>query len=101
MCMVKLVAFVPVVRVRYLAAPAIVEKNLNKEVLEKTPILFCHGDSDPMVLPAWGKSSFDKVKEWGAVDARMKVYKGMQHSACEAELNDVAAFVQEVVPGKQ
>lgn len=83
---------------RYLACPGAVKDGLSEQALQHTPMLFCHGDADPMVRPEWGAASFNQVKEWGGADVRMKTYPGMEHSACEEELRDVVNFVSEVVP---
>ena len=81
----------------YMPCPDQIKDNVNQEVIDKTPILFCHGTADPMVKMDWGKKSMEYLKELGA-DTRWKTYPGMEHSACVEEFQDVVAFVQDTLP---
>ncbi len=49
----------------------------------KTPILQCHGDSDPMVPLDWSKLSVAKMQSMGFTDISFKTYKGLGHSSTE------------------
>jgi len=62
-----------------------------------TPVLFCHGDADQVVKYGFGVASADALKAAG-VPVAFKTYGGMGHSACPAELSDVAAFLSERLP---
>ena len=62
-----------------------------------TPVLFCHGDADEVVKYAFGTASADALKAAG-VPVAFKTYRGMGHSACPAELSDVANFLAERLP---
>jgi len=76
-----------------------------------TPVLFCHGDEDDVVqiqcarsrdagltqTNAGARASAARVKEAGATRVDFKTYRGMEHSACRAEIDDVIAFVRAVV----
>ena len=83
---------------RYLPSPSVVEENINKDAVRDLPMLFCHGDADPMVLPKWSALSVEKVREWGATNVERKTYPGMEHAACIEELEDVIEFVKKVMP---
>jgi predicted esterase len=69
------------------------EYDLNRE----TPILMCHGDSDPVVPTAFGKSSSEALKEQG-FKVTFTVYPGMAHSACVEELDEVQDFLSKCLP---
>jgi len=62
-----------------------------------TPVLFCHGDADEVVRHEFGVLSADALKAAG-VPVTFKTYRGMGHSACPAELGDVADFLTERLP---
>lgn len=62
-----------------------------------TPVLFCHGDADEVVRFEFGSKSADALRAAG-VPVTFKTYRGMAHSACPAELSDVADFLAEVLP---
>ncbi|GAB0134212.1 hypothetical protein EsDP_00002593 [Epichloe bromicola] len=71
------------------------EGNANKA----TPIFMGHGDRDPLVLYDLAKDSEKALKNMG-YDVTFKTYRGMQHSACLDELNDVEAFIGDKLPPK-
>ena len=71
------------------------------------PVLMCHGDSDEVVPPRWGRGSFESLVRpqgddttsgqelsLGLRNAEWKEYSGLGHSASEAELSDVSAFLR-------
>lgn len=63
----------------------------------KTPILMCHGDSDPVVKPEYGKESADKLKSLN-YPLTFKTYPGLTHSASPQEIADIAEFLKKVIP---
>ena len=64
-----------------------------------TPVLMCHGDADAVVAYKFGAASADALRKEGvAVD--FKTYRGMGHSACPEELQDIAAFLEERLPAQ-
>ncbi|KAF2722176.1 Phospholipase/carboxylesterase [Polychaeton citri CBS 116435] len=66
-------------------------------VNNETPVFMGHGDSDPLVLPRWGKATADQLKEWGfKVD--LKIYPGLPHSAAPEEIEDLEKWLQERIP---
>jgi len=67
--------------------------NPNKE----TRIFMGHGDSDPLVLPKWGKTSAE-ILEKGRWNVKLKFYPGLEHSADPQEIDDVETFLNEVIP---
>eukprot|EP00562_Extubocellulus_spinifer_P005915 CAMPEP_0178529310 /NCGR_PEP_ID=MMETSP0696-20121128/32265_1 /TAXON_ID=265572 /ORGANISM="Extubocellulus spinifer, Strain CCMP396" /LENGTH=260 /DNA_ID=CAMNT_0020161017 /DNA_START=140 /DNA_END=922 /DNA_ORIENTATION=- len=66
--------------------------------LEDTPILHCHGESDPMVQFAMAKKSREHVTERGATEYEIKGYPGLVHSVSPEEIADVLAFLTRVLP---
>uniref|UniRef100_A0A7S3PYM6 Phospholipase/carboxylesterase/thioesterase domain-containing protein n=2 Tax=Chaetoceros debilis TaxID=122233 RepID=A0A7S3PYM6_9STRA len=68
------------------------------EGLNDVPILHCHGEADPMVVPAMAQKSQVAVKEMGAESYELKTYKGLPHSINMDEIADVAAFLKKVLP---
>eukprot|EP00887_Chlorella_sp_A99_P000559 scaffold17.g559.t1 len=58
-----------------------------------TPVLMCHGDCDPVVNYAFGKRSYEELKQAGA-RAEFKAYRFMEHEARPDELQDVRAFLK-------
>lgn len=63
----------------------------------ETPILMCHGDSDPVVPHRWGQESAGLLKKFNkSVDFRS--YKNMAHSSCDKEMMDVKAFIERCMP---
>lgn len=69
------------------------EGNINKDI----PIFMGHGDSDPLVLPAWGQLSADLLRKEGwKVD--LKMYRGLEHSADPDEIDDVENFLKKTLP---
>lgn len=70
---------------------------MESDANKKTPILMCHGDSDPVVKPQYGRDSAEKLKTMG-YDITLKTYRGLVHSANEEELRDIAQFLQKTIP---
>ena len=67
--------------------------NPNKD----TPLFMGHGDSDPLVKPDWGRRTAEELKKEGW-SVEMKFYRGMEHSACPEEVDDVEKFLNERIP---
>ncbi|KAI1140640.1 Phospholipase/carboxylesterase [Hypoxylon sp. FL0543] len=63
----------------------------------KTPVLMCHGDEDSVVPTNFGQMSYEMLKKQG-FDVTMKIYRGMPHSACVEELDEVEAFLRARLP---
>ncbi|KAJ6244896.1 acyl protein thioesterase family [Anaeramoeba flamelloides] len=83
----------------YLIKQQGIEKDLcgiNKE----TPVLMCHGDSDPVVLTEWGKSSYEKLKKLG-VNVKFNLYNGLQHSIVLKELDDLGSWLAQILNQKK
>lgn len=66
--------------------------------LESTPILHCHGESDPMIQLSMANKSVETVKELGATDYTFKTYKGLPHSVNMDEIQDILEFLQKKLP---
>jgi len=68
-------------------------ENPNKE----TPIFMGHGAVDPLVKYQWGKQTADVLKGWGwSVD--LKTYPDLAHSADPKEIDDLEAYIQQILP---
>jgi lysophospholipase-2 len=63
----------------------------------KTPIFLAHGTMDSVVPFHYGELSRDALKAQGAT-VDFKSYSGMEHSACQPEIEDVANFLIRVMP---
>lgn len=73
--------------------PELTKEGANKD----TPIFMGHGDSDPLVRPGWGMQTAEELKKGGwKVD--LKMYSGMEHSACPEEIDDVEKYLNERIP---
>ncbi|KAE9992783.1 hypothetical protein Vi05172_g13037 [Venturia inaequalis] len=64
-----------------------------------TKIFMGHGDADQVVRYDWGKTTADKLKEWGH-EVDFKTYKNLPHSADPAEIDDLEAFLNQVIPAQ-
>ncbi|MCL2309419.1 MAG: alpha/beta hydrolase [Proteobacteria bacterium] len=63
---------------------------------QQTPIFMAHGTIDPVVLPQWGETSREALRE-RHYEVEWRTYP-MPHSATEQELRDVGAFLARVLP---
>jgi len=61
---------------------------------KNTKVFFGHGDEDDVVQLPWAQLSADKLKGLGVTNVEFKIYKGMPHSACRSEIDDVIDFVR-------
>ncbi|KAH8666752.1 acyl-protein thioesterase-1-like protein [Xylariales sp. PMI_506] len=67
------------------------------ELNKQTSIFMAHGSVDQVIPTALAKESFDELKRQG-YNASLKIYPGMAHSASPQELDDVEAYLKEVIP---
>lgn len=66
--------------------------------LEDTPIFHGHGTADPMVIYAMATKTQQMVQALGVTNYSLKPYQGMQHTVIPEEIQNVAAFLQQVIP---
>ncbi|KAF4665416.1 acyl-protein thioesterase [Perkinsus chesapeaki] len=59
-----------------------------------TPVIQCHGTSDPVILPKFAQETVDHLRELGAKDLTLVWYPGMEHSARENEIDDIALWMK-------
>ncbi|KAI7902766.1 Phospholipase/carboxylesterase/thioesterase [Cokeromyces recurvatus] len=71
--------------------------SLASEANKNTPILMCHGDNDPVVLPQYGKESAELLQTLG-YNVTRKTYPGLPHSANDTEIRDIAEFIKKHIP---
>ncbi|KAL2202920.1 acyl-protein thioesterase-1-like protein [Sarocladium strictum] len=71
------------------------ESNPNKD----TPIFMGHGDQDPVVRYELGSESSRILKDLG-YNVDLNTYRGMEHSACLEELDEVEKYLVERLPAK-
>jgi predicted esterase len=64
-----------------------------------TPVFQAHGDSDPLVIMAFGKQSSEHIKSFNS-NITFKTYSGMAHSACDEEIQDLKKFLNERIPAQ-
>ena len=62
-----------------------------------TPIFIGHGDADPTVKYQWGQLTASTLKGWGW-DVNFKTYKGLPHSACPEEIDDLETYLNSRIP---
>lgn len=63
------------------------------------PILQCHGDCDPLVPYKWGQMTTQVIRKF-APQLEFKTYRGMTHSSCEQEIDDMKQFVSRLLPAQ-
>lgn len=68
------------------------------ERAKDTPVLFCHGTSDPVVQFSWAQAAHKLVKDQGVKNVRFIPYQGMVHTANQKEIEDVYQFMLQTVP---
>nr|CCC49991.1 putative lysophospholipase [Trypanosoma vivax Y486] len=61
------------------------------------PILMCHGTQDKIIPFFAAERTKDVLGKAGVANITLKSYT-MEHSACQEEINDFAAFLQKVLP---
>ncbi|KAI9254684.1 Phospholipase/carboxylesterase/thioesterase [Sporodiniella umbellata] len=71
--------------------------SMASEANKKTPILMCHGNQDPVVRFEYGKESAEKLQSLN-YDVTFKNYPGLAHSADPKEIQDIAHFLNTVLP---
>ncbi|KAI9252333.1 Phospholipase/carboxylesterase/thioesterase [Phascolomyces articulosus] len=78
---------------------ALAEKfpSMASEANKKTPVLMCHGDSDPVVNYSFGKESAGVLEKLG-YNIKFNTYPGLVHSASPKELSDIASFLKDHLP---
>lgn len=54
-----------------------------------------HGDEDDVVIPEYGKKSFEILQK-NNVKGEFKIYNAMGHSLSYEELEDVVAFIKRI-----
>jgi len=59
------------------------------------PIALFHGDRDAVVLPLAAERSLHALSLAGHAPT-LKIYEGMEHSVCDAEIRDVFAWLEEL-----
>ena len=59
----------------------------------ETPILQCHGDYDQLVPQTWSAMSVKLMQSLGFKYVSFKVYRGLDHSSCEEEMDEVSTFI--------
>jgi lysophospholipase-2 len=73
--------------------------------LADTPILHCHGTSDPLVQYKWALLTKESLIKSGATGYQLRPFQGMEHTVSTEELQEAFLFIQKcldpsVCPGK-
>ncbi|KAK9764589.1 hypothetical protein K7432_007770 [Basidiobolus ranarum] len=63
----------------------------------KIPIFMGHGTDDPVVPYQFGQMSSEQLQTQG-YDVKFHAYPGMEHSCSEEELDDMAKFINKIIP---
>lgn len=66
--------------------------------LENTPIIHCHGESDPMVQFSMAVKTKEHVIAAGSKSYELKGYPGVVHTVSSEELVDVCKFIAHTLP---
>jgi len=64
---------------------------------KSTPILQCHGTSDPLIRIEWAKMTGDLLKTMNSAHDFLE-YSGVGHSFSEEEMIDLKSFLSTVIP---
>ena len=75
----------------YLALPSALDNIL---VSRDLPVFMAHGTFDPMVLPQWGQSSADQLREAGFT-VEWQDYP-MAHAVCLEEIRDISRWLRSI-----
>ncbi|CAD6575487.1 MAG: hypothetical protein CYPHOPRED_005721 [Cyphobasidiales sp. Tagirdzhanova-0007] len=77
------------------------QKALRKPSSQDNRLFMGHGRKDPTVQYVWGEASYKVLKEKLKMpNVEFNTYSGLAHSADEQELNDLALFLQKILPAK-
>lgn len=76
---------------------ALKDEPLFSEANKQTPLLMCHGTSDPVVQYEYGVGSH-KLLEAAGANVTFKSYQWMGHTVMPQELSDVKAFLKKCLP---
>eukprot|EP00933_Yihiella_yeosuensis_P014023 TRINITY_DN12730_c0_g2_i1.p1 TRINITY_DN12730_c0_g2~~TRINITY_DN12730_c0_g2_i1.p1 ORF type:complete len:270 (+),score=54.49 TRINITY_DN12730_c0_g2_i1:100-909(+) len=80
------------------AVAAALPRNSRPKALAELPVLLCHGTLDGMVSLDAAKRTRDALQELGLENVELKEYDGMGHQICEEEIEDVAHFLEQILP---
>ena len=72
-------------------------KTLMHEANKKTPLLMCHGESDPVVRFEIGQKSFKALEAAGKESMEFKSYKYVGHHTNDDEMSDIMSWVKKVL----
>lgn len=64
---------------------------------EATPVLHCHGTSDPVVIPDWAHKTRDHVTQKGCLRYELKTYPSVGHTVTPQILSHAQAFLLEIL----
>ena len=76
------------------------EKFQLSDAAKQTPVLLCHGTSDPMVKYEFAEETKQHLVGAGHERISLKSYPGMAHSVCMEEIEDVTQFLMSVLPNR-
>ncbi len=66
--------------------------------VQHVPVACFHGSADTVVRTTCGQRAVAKLRESGFSDVQWRSYDGMQHEACQDEIDDLVAFIGSKVP---
>jgi predicted esterase len=66
--------------------------------VQHVPVACFHGAADTVVRTTCGQRAVAKLRESGLADVQWHSYDGMQHEACQEEIDDLISFISSKIP---
>jgi predicted esterase len=82
------------------------QPQMSSEHATQTPLFWGHGTDDPLIKYKFGTASVEYLTKTlgfkpvtdSTIGVDFRSYKGMGHSTCQTELDDLRAWIKRVVP---
>jgi Phospholipase/Carboxylesterase len=69
--------------------------------LEDVPVLHCHGEADPVIIPDWAQKTKEHlINQKGARAYELRTYTGVPHSVSVDIIRDATEFLQRILPDR-
>lgn len=73
---------------------------MRAEINNKTPIFLAHGEVDPVVKYAWGKTSRKVLDVELGYEVEWRTYPHLEHSADPQEITDMEKWLHKRLPAQ-
>eukprot|EP00899_Mesostigma_viride_P001624 jgi/Mesvir1/11462/Mv04608-RA.1 len=80
----------------WIPSKRLLAKDTNEES-RKTPVLWCHGTGDQIVLYDCAKTGVPALESAG-INVELKSYPGMEHASCYEEIEDLKKWIAARLP---